>query len=495
MAEEPLRKRAMSHKEYLETLHPPSTADIKRITNTQLVKEREIDGKYHGHSAEENQAAERIQKAYRGHRDRRQLEGLTLDPSSRWLEALKELRYRSATAPSKYSDDEAHPASLSTSPHSKARWNWRRIGCIAEHAGAGESTDTAENDSMLLDLRYFLEMTDTKHRYGTNLQVYHEEWQRSQTHQNFFIWLDSGEGKHLSLTMCSREKLTRERIRYLSKEERKDYLVQVDANGQLRWEKNGEPISTSAELYRDSVHGIVPKASDEPAFVSEADDDAESSSDLENLEEDETHRRSHRKEIRDKTAHKLFRASPATILSHLLRKSVRPGTWIYVVDTVGRLYVGIKASGAFQHASFLSGARILSAGLIGIRNGQLVYLSPLSGHYRPTTKSFRAFLASLEEQGCDLSHVRIAHAYQILRGLEHYGTMKAGLSKLHHHNRLSGSVPSSLPDHMIHAVNDTATDIVQQNWQNEHEQKHGLARLMNDLHIRRRSGEHKRNER
>lgn len=47
-----------------------------------------------------------------------------------------------------------------------------------------------------------------------------------------------------------------------------------------------------------------------------------------------------------------LRVSPATILNRLLRASVRPGTWIYVSDTVGRLYVGIKASGSFQHGKF-----------------------------------------------------------------------------------------------------------------------------------------------
>ncbi len=46
-------------------------------------------------------------------------------------------------------------------------------------------------------------------------------------------------------------------------------------------------------------------------------------------------------------------------------------------DTSFRLYVGIKQSGAFQHSSFLHGARISAAGLIKVKDGQLRSLAPL----------------------------------------------------------------------------------------------------------------------
>ena len=35
-----------------------------------------------------------------------------------------------------------------------------------------------------------------------------------------------------------------------------------------------------------------------------------------------------------------------------------------------------------QHSSFLSGGLVSSAGLIRVRDGQIMALSPLSGHYR-----------------------------------------------------------------------------------------------------------------
>jgi hypothetical protein len=91
-----------------------------------------------------------------------------------------------------------------------------------------------------------------------------------------------------------------------------------------------------------------------------------------------------------------------------------------VADTSFRLYIGIKQSGAFQHSSFLHGARISAAGLIRIKDGQLRRLSPLSGHYRPPTKNFRAFVHSMQENGVDMSRVSISRSYAVLVGLETY---------------------------------------------------------------------------
>jgi hypothetical protein len=84
------------------------------------------------------------------------------------------------------------------------------------------------------------------------------------------------------------------------------------------------------------------------------------------------------------------------------------------------LYIGIKQSGAFQHSSFLHGARISAAGLVKIKDGQLRRLSPLSGHYRPPTKNFRAFVHSLQDNGVDMSRVSISRSYAVLVGLEAY---------------------------------------------------------------------------
>lgn len=81
-------------------------------------------------------------------------------------------------------------------------------------------------------------------------------------------------------------------------------------------------------------------------------------------------------------------------------------------------------------ASFLSGSRISSAGTIGIDQGRLTYLSPLSGHYRPTTKSFRRFIANLRDQGVDTSHLKVSKAYHIVRGMEFYEQSKKATKRL-----------------------------------------------------------------
>lgn len=104
-----------------------------------------------------------------------------------------------------------------------------------------------------------------------------------------------------------------------------------------------------------------------------------------------------------------------------------------VADTSFRLYIGIKQSGAFQHSSFLHGARISSAGLIKIKDGQLRRLSPLSGHYRPPTKNFRAFVHSMKDNNVDMSRVSISRSYAVLVGLEAYVKTRRKVKKGIHH--------------------------------------------------------------
>jgi hypothetical protein len=136
------------------------------------------------------------------------------------------------------------------------------------------------------------------------------------------------------------------------------------------------------------------------------------------------------KELRkSKSSTKIFRVSPAVILNHLMRKTIRKNTWIFVADTSFRLYVGIKESGAFQHSSFLHGAKLSAAGLIEIRDGLLISLSPLSGHYRPPASNFRDFVQALKDRHVDMSHVSISKSYAVLVGLETYASGKRKLKQ------------------------------------------------------------------
>jgi len=121
-----------------------------------------------------------------------------------------------------------------------------------------ESNELRKKTAKMMDLQYFLEMVDQKHRYGSNLRKYHNYWKAQDTTQNFFYWLDQGDGANVSLPECSRERLDKEQVRYLSREERLNYLVRVNSEGLLVWAKNGELVWTKDELYKDSINGIVP---------------------------------------------------------------------------------------------------------------------------------------------------------------------------------------------------------------------------------------------
>ena len=363
---------------------------------------------------------------------------------------MKEARYRNLTAPRPRRASHEAEAEGSPRSSSEARQYWHRVSEITRRA-QGDAPENGDYDSShsftsdespdpkkasrlpwhrkrdawkgkMMDLPYFLEMIDQKHRYGTNLRAYHEQWIRADTHENFFYWLDYGEGRNVDLQICSRERLDKEQIRYLSREERMDYLVKVDGQGRLCWMRNRVRIDTSEE-WKDSIHGIVPNNDSTPAFKAVEMDDLRNKREWRssNLPEDtesetgsdldvEAARRYPDNPGKAKKSRKIIQVSPATIFNSLLRKSVKKNTWIFVrlyfffivypdhlylallavtrysspntkswqvADLSMNLYVGIKQSGAFQHSSFLHGSRISAAGLITIQDGELRSLSPL----------------------------------------------------------------------------------------------------------------------
>ncbi len=65
----------------------------------------------------------------------------------------------------------------------------------------------------------------------------------------------------MSLENCSREKLDSMKVRYLGREERVNYAIEVDEKGKLCWKRNGVRVNTTEE-WRDSIKGIV-KVDDE----------------------------------------------------------------------------------------------------------------------------------------------------------------------------------------------------------------------------------------
>lgn len=72
------------------------------------------------------------------------------------------------------------------------------------------------------------------------------------------------------------------------------------------------------------------------------------------------------------------------------------GPLMFVVDGDGRMYAGTMEVGAFHHSSFLAGEPVSMAGeLVLNRNGVITEMTNKSGHYRPTTEQYVAFVSTL----------------------------------------------------------------------------------------------------
>ncbi|KAJ5645881.1 IQ calmodulin-binding motif protein [Penicillium lividum] len=383
-------------------------------------------------------AARTIQRVYRGYRTRREIRGFSVAASTRGLET-----HRNALK-DPFDDYDKSPA----------RKNWQRAVSVVIKAGGDddrivesaararvtpsqEIQPTRATTSKPMDLQYFLEMVDVKHRHGSNLRAYHSVWKNSPSNQNFFYWLDYGEGKDVDLDYRPRERLEKQQVRYLSPEERLNYMVKVDDNGLFRWVKNNELVETDNKRFKDSLHGVVHIEDRTPRFRGNSNSEtpfepelsSSSSSPPQTPPNEESHEEvqfsTHQDYELGKAVKKFSHIKPEAIYDHFAGTfSKRDGMWIFVADTSFRIYIGIKEPGAFQHSSFLRGGRIAAAGMLKIRHGQLKSLAPLSGHYRPHLTNFRAFHHSLLERGVDLSRVSISKSYAVLAGIEGYALTK-----------------------------------------------------------------------
>ncbi|KFA72281.1 hypothetical protein S40288_02413 [Stachybotrys chartarum IBT 40288] len=447
-------------KSYMDSLVPPSPEDFERIAQVQkdreeLAKRRVKEQKRRSvqeqarlstGGSQEN-AAKTIQRTFRGYRTRRELKGYSLDASTRWVTAIREAQFRQSVQPrAKATKDSHHDSSDSaTSPGRKA---WKKASVVAWRAGLDDLSDSSSasssgddalpsikdrqrgrKETRMMGLEYFLEMVDLKHRHGSNLRKYHRLWANADVNENFFYWLDHGEGKDVEAPDCSREKLDRDRVRYLSAHERLHYLVVVDAEGRLVWAKNNARVDTS-DRFRDSLEGIVPVDDPTPAYdplnqyghhgsssSSRSSSSSSSGSSLGSADGADESTNPHK----DHTGSRHSLPLAPKLKS---RASKSKKKWIFVSDTSFRLYVGIKHAGAFQHSSFVKGSRISAAGLIKIKDGRLRSLKPLSGHYRPPLSNFRAFVHNLDSAGVDLRRVSIKKAYAVVVGLDMYMTTK-----------------------------------------------------------------------
>ncbi|PRP78159.1 hypothetical protein PROFUN_07338 [Planoprotostelium fungivorum] len=345
-----------------------------------------------------------------------------LTPSARWDDLLDRVRYQTTKTDGVAKEE-------------KPLARWRRAAFLVGRLQGRNRFHPNDNGdvekSKSLETQHWLENIDPHHRYGSNLKIYHLKWQMSDTKENFFYWLDKGEGRDISLKDCPRPQLEDERIKYLSVEERLDYLVEIK-DGTFVWAANGRLVHTfdpkrgiwqklsPDENQHDSVLERKEKAEEgqkEPDYM-EAEIEEEMNDRFNNIIPHEG-RKEHYADQPGRNPLK-----PSNVLQMLLKKTLLPNTWIFVTDESLNMYVGPKESGKFQHSSFLSGGRVTAAGLLQIKEGKLVSLSPLSGHYRCTTDYFDKLMKHFEERGVDTKAVKIGQSYIALKSLENYKSAK-----------------------------------------------------------------------
>eukprot|EP00951_Prasinocladus_malaysianus_P016453 scaffold128259_cov39-Prasinocladus_malaysianus.AAC.1 len=89
---------------------------------------------------------------------------------------------------------------------------------------------------------HWLEVFDPGHR--CHLKPYYRHWLSSDTRDNFYDWLDNGEGRHLDLEERPRRILMRQRVRYCSPDERDFLEVVVEEDGLLRYKAGRVLVET-----------------------------------------------------------------------------------------------------------------------------------------------------------------------------------------------------------------------------------------------------------
>lgn len=332
------------------TVSPDSALDAASPPeeNTEFVRQNS--------TLEEERAAATIQTQYRLHTDRRVEKGMQLSkrPQKAWFSAVDGM--------------------LGKSPE------WQRWQSLT-HDAAVVGKGNADANSLMLKKEHWLEATDSKHRYGSNLEPYHEAWVESSTTQPFFHWLDEGDGAALELPAVPRAKLEDQRLQYLSVVQRNEVAVSISTDGKLYFNGSGEAVHTLTD-------------EDEAA-----------------LEQDPEKWRRHELEVAA-----LSRGGAADVGKEdrkAAKKERNRNKWIFVASSdLEQLYIAPKVKGVFGHSSFLSGGAVGAAGQIAVSRGTILKLSPMSGHYVPTLEHYLAFLNSLAQKGVQLSSALLLNPFE-----------------------------------------------------------------------------------
>jgi hypothetical protein len=134
-------------------------AEIQDHKEAEILKKNAAKVDLNLGDGDRHKAAELIQRNYRGYRERRQIQGMALgmDPTTRWVEAIKEARYRDYTAPkARASLEGSRPSTANEEGHNVgdgpaaqkelARRQWKKVGYIARRAVADEDSSVDSHD-------------------------------------------------------------------------------------------------------------------------------------------------------------------------------------------------------------------------------------------------------------------------------------------------------------------------------------------------------------
>jgi hypothetical protein len=248
-----------------------------------------------------------------------------------------------------------------------------------------------------------------------------------------------------------REKLERERVRYLTPQERAELEVGVDGSGRLVYKRSGARVHTrGGEQEKKQQAAVVAAAAaaaatatgDSGAAAAESaaaaaaaaaagdDDDAEPREDGETMaralapflsaasaagelddddDDDDDEEEEEEAAAGDAPSPAPDAPAPAPTPGPAAnddpdeKPTNKPCKWIWVLDRQRRLYVHAKRRGTFHHSSFVEGGEVLSAGGLDADGGRIRRLTADSGHYRPSLDNFMATVSLLRDWGADLS--------------------------------------------------------------------------------------------
>ena len=210
-----------------------------------------------------------------------------------------------------------------------------------------------------LHRKAWLEVSDSKHRYGKNLRVYYRHWcSLGYPTNNFFQWLDSlgeAEGRPLpDLQDCPRKQLETDTVLYITDKRITDsYSLSVVTDKLTR---RAKILDVEGEAVRTGTEGWI--------FV-----------------------------LRDDT---LYASRKVTALS-------------------------AHSKQRFHHSSFFGGKAVSAAGiLITDQDGYLTQVHPHSGHYRPGESDLQRCLAYLHSTGVgfDTFDVDMQQIFHVSRNLD-----------------------------------------------------------------------------